>query len=186
MNLNQLTLFKPNKKPGNEMKKIAEIINNFNAFFGKAISWLSFILVLIVTGDVVSRYIFNASSVAVQELEWHIFAALFLLGATYTLRVDDHVRVDVMYSLLNNRKKAWINLIGTIVFLIPFCLLVIYTSYRFVYNSWLFGEISPDPGGLPARYIIKSVLPLSFLLLLIQGISMFLTSLINIMKLEDK
>jgi len=107
MNLNQLTLFKPNKKPGNEMKKIAEIINNFNAFFGKAISWLSFILVLIVTGDVVSRYIFNASSVAVQELEWHIFAALFLLGATYTLRVDDHVRVDVIYSLLNNRKKAW-------------------------------------------------------------------------------
>ncbi|OCC15274.1 TRAP dicarboxylate transporter, DctQ subunit, unknown substrate 6 [Dissulfuribacter thermophilus] len=123
------------------------------------------------------RYCFNKSFIATQELELTIFSAMFLLGAGYTLKKDSHVRVDVIYHRVRKRKKAFINCIGTIIFLIPGCFLAIKTAIPFVEASWRIGEGSPDPGGLPAYYLIKGLIPLGFFLLALQAISFFIDNL---------
>jgi TRAP-type mannitol/chloroaromatic compound transport system permease small subunit len=163
-------------------------VDALNEKIGVMVSWLTSLMVLVVCYDVFTRYLLKKSSVAVQELEWHLFAVIFLLGASYTLKHDKHVRVDVIYSRLSERKKALINLIGSIIFLIPFALLVIWTSRDFVENSFLLQESSPDPGGLPARYILKACIPLGFFLLLLQGFSLMFQSLILVLdgKRESK
>ena len=155
-------------------------VNKLNTVVGKYTSWLTTILVLVVLFDVITRYVFNSSSVAMQELEWHLFAVLFLMGAAFTLLKDNHVRVDLLYSTFNIKQKAWINLVGTLLFLIPFVLLIIYSSYNYVANSFAYSESSPDPGGLPARYILKAFIPLSFIFLLLQSFSLLFSSILQI------
>lgn len=157
-----------------------KFIDRLNDKIGHLISWLTTILVLVVCYDVFTRYLLKKSSVAVQEIEWHIFAVIFLIAGGYTLKYDKHVRVDVFYAKLNDRQKAWVDLIGDIVFLIPFSLLIIITSKNFVLNSFVIRETSPDPGGLPARYILKSCIPAGFILILLQGISNLFKSLLKI------
>jgi TRAP-type mannitol/chloroaromatic compound transport system permease small subunit len=157
-----------------------KIIDKLNTKLGIITSWLTFVLVLVTCYDVFTRYILNESSIALQELEWHLFAIIFLMAAAYTLIKDEHVRVDVFYSRFSEEKKAWINFLGAILFLIPFCILAIYTSKDFVINSFLFKETSPDAGGLPARYIIKAFIPVSFVFLLLQGISLAFKSFLEI------
>ncbi len=162
------------------MNKIADKIDAANEKIGRSVSWLTLILVLLVCYDVISRYLFKSSIVAIQELQWHFFAIIFLVAAAYTLKYDEHVRVDVLYSKFSPRTQAVINLIGTIIFLIPFCLLIVYASRNFVFSSFQIAETSPDPGGLPARYILKAILPISFFLILLQGIALILRSIIQI------
>ena len=137
-------------------------------------------MVLVVCYDVVTRYFLKKSSVAVQELEWHLFAIIFLVGAAYTLKYDRHVRVDVLYMKFKPKTKAWVNFLGSLIFLLPVCLIGIWSSKNFVMNSFLIGEGSPDPGGLPARYILKAVIPIGFFLLLLQGMALSFRSLIEI------
>lgn len=103
-----------------------------------------------------------------------MFAMLFLLGSAYALQVEKHVRVDVFYQRFSKRTQTIINLVGTLVFLLPWCYLVIKTSSNFVSNSWYIREGSPQPGGLPARYVIKGMIVVGFVLLLIQGVSLIL------------
>lgn len=164
---------------------VAEKLDAINETTGKATSWLTSILVALFCVDVALRYIFNLSFAGVFEMEWHLFAIIFLLGAGYTFKHDKHVRVDVIYSRFNGKQQAWVNLLGVIIFLFPLCIVIIKTSLLFVYNSWIINEGSPDPGGLPARYIIKSAIPVGFLLLLLQGISLALKSLITILSKES-
>ena len=133
-------------------------------------SWLSFLLVILISVDVFLRYIFNFSSASLYELEWHFFAAIFLLGSSVTLQNDEHVRVDVFYNRLSKKNKEVINLIGNIFFLVPFSLVIFYTSIPFVTDSFVILESSPDPGGLPFRFIIKSIIPFSFFLLATIGV----------------
>ena len=140
-------------------------------------SWLTLILVLVIVIDVTLRYLFNSTSAASFELEWHLFALIFLVGASYTLQEDKHVRVDVFYHRFSERKKAWVNIIGTLFLLLPFCAIAFWESLSFVESSFSVRETSPDPGGLPARYIIKSAIPVGFLLLGLQGISVLMKSL---------
>lgn len=151
-----------------------------NEKIGYFVSWLSTLLVLIVCYDVFTRYVLNSSKVAVQEMEWHLFALIFLIGAAYTLKEDGHVRVDVFYSRMSPRNKAMIDFFGSVVFLIPFSILVIATSLKFVEMSWMIREVSPDPGGLPARYLLKGSITVGFILVLIQGIAMALRSLLTL------
>lgn len=125
--------------------------------------------------NVLGRYLGNAigqnlSSNALIETQWYLFDLVFLLGAAYTLQHNEHVRVDVFYDRWNKRRQAMANLFGTLVFLLPFSALVIYFSWGSVLQSWAVRETSPDPGGL-ARYPIKSMIIVSFLLLIAQGIS---------------
>ena len=169
----------------NLLNRHIKVFNKINLVIGKLTSWLTAALVLVVVVDVIIRYVFNESSVAIQELEWHIFAVLFLMGAALTLQNDDHVRVDLFYSKFNPKQKAWLNIVGTILLLIPFTLLIIYTSQNYVLNSFTLNESSPDPGGLPARYILKAFIPISFLFLLLQGISLLFKSIVEIKNFNE-
>jgi TRAP-type mannitol/chloroaromatic compound transport system permease small subunit len=133
----------------NMLKGFCGVIDRSNEAVGRMVSWVSLLLVLVVFVDVVMRYLFKTSFVFTQELEWHLFAFIFLIGAGYTLLHDGHVRVDIIYQRLGTRGRAWVNLIGVIFFLIPGCYLVISTSWHFVSNSFSMLEGSPDPGGIP-------------------------------------
>ena len=155
----------------NFLKGYIKLIDGLNEKIGIFVAWLTTLLVLNVFYDTVMRYAFNKGSIGMQEMEWHLFSAIFLIGAAYTLKHNGHVRVDIIYTKLSVRGKAWIDLIGTFAFLIPFCLIVIYATKGFILNSWAVREMSPDPGGLPARYILKSLIPFGFSLLMLQGIA---------------
>ena len=155
-------------------------IDTLNIWVGRGVSWVTFLLVIVVFTDVVMRYAFNTSFVFVQELEWHLFAFIFLIGAGNTLLNDGHVRVDIIYQRLSPKGKAWINFIGVLLFLIPGCYLIITTSSKFVCHSWSVMEGSPDPGGIPYRYLIKSCIPVGFILVLLQGISLGIKSFFTI------
>ena len=135
--------------------KIANLIK-------KLCSRLSFFLVILLSSDVLLRYIFNFSTASLYELEWHVFAIIFLLGSVYTLHADEHVRVDVFYSKFSKKNKRLVNLIGNLFFLIPFGVVISYTSIPFVADSYNILESSPDPGGLPFRFLIKSIITISF------------------------
>jgi TRAP-type mannitol/chloroaromatic compound transport system permease small subunit len=154
-------------------------VERISEWCGIAISWCVLAMVLIISYDVFMRFVFHIGSVALQELEWHLFAVLFLLGASYTLKHDGHVRVDIFYQskYLSDRHRAWIDLLGTLIFLLPFCVLIIVASWEFVATSFSIGEGSPDPGGLPYRFLLKAAMPLGFALLIIQGVAIMLRSI---------
>ena len=152
-------------------------IDRFNTFVGRAISWLTLFLVVIIVADVTLRYVFSLTSAASFELEWHLFAVIFLVGASWTLQEDRHVRVDIFYNKFSDKNKTLVNLLGTLILLIPFCTIGFWESLSFVYSSFQLRETSPQPGGLPARYLIKSTIPLGFMLLGMQGVSLIMKSL---------
>lgn len=148
-------------------------IQRCTEWFGRTLSWLVLALTALVTYDVTMRYAFNAGSIALQELEWHLFSALILLSIAYAHKHDAHVRMDLVYRsrLVSDRGRLWIDILGTLLLLIPFSVLVIISSWPFVAQSWLHAEGSPDPGGLPYRWLIKSCIPAGFLLLVLQGLA---------------
>jgi len=151
---------------------LARAIDALTVTIGKAASWLVFGLVLITLFDVLMRYGFSAGSIWIQELEWHFYAIGFMLAAAFTLQRDGHARVDVLsHSLFGPRGRAAVELFGTFVFLLPFCAVVVWASLPFVESSWRILEGSPDPGGLPGLFLVKAVIPLTFVLLALQGIS---------------
>ena len=156
--------------------RIAKGIDRLNEWIGRAVMWLTFAMVLIGAYNAIVRYLdrytgLGLSSNTYIELQWYLYSVVFLLGAAYALRHDAHVRVDVLFARLGERGRAWINLLGTLLFLIPFCVFVLWTSWPSISNSWAVLEMSPDPGGLP-RYLIKTAIPVAFGLLLAQGVSM--------------
>lgn len=152
-------------------------IDKISHYIGKTVAWFTTILVLVVVYDVFTRYFLLESSVALQEMTWHIFSIIFLLGASYTLKEDAHVRVDIFYQKFSDKSKAVINLIGVILFVIPFCVVLIITSTNWTINSYMINEVSPDQGGLPFRFLIKAVLPLSFVLVLLQSLALLVSSI---------
>jgi len=164
--------------------RVSAWIDALNEWIGRGTAWVSLALVAVVFIDVVMRYALNRSFVFAQELEWHIFAFIFLIGAGYTLLHDGHVRVDIFYQRFGFKGRAWINLLGVLIFLIPGCLMVILTSWHFVVRAFAVGEGSPDPGGIPYRFIVKGLIPVGFSLLPLQGISMGIHSLMQILNIE--
>ncbi len=170
------------------LKRFVTAIDSFSEYSGRIVSWLVLAIVLLICYDVMMRYLFHSGSVALQELEWHLFALLFLLSAAYTLKHDQHVRVDLFYRSrwMNDTRRAWVDLFGNLLFLLPFCILVIYSSWPFVFNSWQFAETSPDPGGLPYRYLLKAVIPLAFFMLILQGSANIVRCLQTILNKSDK
>jgi TRAP-type mannitol/chloroaromatic compound transport system permease small subunit len=168
------------------LRRICAWIDAMNDWVGRATAWTTLLLVLVTFVDVVMRYFFNTSYVFTQELEWHIFAFIFLMGAGYTLKKDGHVRVEVFYGKLSAKGRAWINLIGVLFFLIPSCLVFIKTSIPFVIESYHIMEGSPDPGGIPYRYILKSCIPVGYTLILLQGISLGFNSLFQLVGVVDE
>ncbi len=161
------------------MNTIIKFIDAFSEWTGRIISWLVMVMVLVIVFDVAMRYLLQSGSVALQELEWHLFALVFMLGAGYTLKHDAHVRVDIFYQShwMNDVRRAWVNLFGALFLLLPFCILIIVSAWPFVMNSYNVAEGSPDPGGLPFRFLLKAVIPVAFFLLSLQGLALLLTSL---------
>ena len=166
------------------LKKFVHGIDAFSEWVGKMVSWLVLAMVLLVSYDVAMRYFFRSGSVALQELEWHLFSLIFLIGGAYTLKHEDHVRLDLFYRsrFMNDYRRAWVNLMGSLLFLIPFCILIIICAWPFVSQSYIYTEASPDPGGLTHRWLLKSAIPAGYGLLLIHGICETLRNLIVILE----
>jgi TRAP-type mannitol/chloroaromatic compound transport system permease small subunit len=125
---------------------------------------------LIAAGNAFSRYAFNLSSNAWLEIQWYMFAALVMLGCSYTLKRNEHVRVDILYGSLSTRRKIWVDIAGGLAFLLPAVLILAYLSWPVFYNSWTEGETSANAGGL-TRWPVKLLLPVGFALLALQGLS---------------
>jgi TRAP-type mannitol/chloroaromatic compound transport system permease small subunit len=145
-----------------------EILNNR---IGQFMGWAMLGLVMLVTVDVISRYVFHTGSPIIQESEWWLFSIIFLSCAGYTFLYDEHVRVDIVYSRLSKRNQTILDIVFAFVFLFPMCILLIGTSYWYIKASWEVGEMSADPGGLPAYYVLKSFIPFGFILLFLQGVA---------------
>ena len=157
--------------------KLERIYDRVSDVIGYLSGGLMILMMLNVFYDVIMRYFFRSGSIALQEMEWHLFSVMFLLGISYTLKEDGHVRVDLIYDNLSNKKKALINIIGTILFLIPFSLLIAFGSVNFVVESYTIGEISGDPGGLTQRWIIKAMIPFAFFLLAVNSIGFIIKNM---------
>jgi TRAP-type mannitol/chloroaromatic compound transport system permease small subunit len=160
-------------------------IDALGTWVGRAAAWLSLPIVLIIVGDVASRRFFGTGSVMLQELEWHLHAALFLLAAAYTYRLDGHVRIDVFHGRLSARARAWIEVLGCLIFLLPYCAVIFWLSLGFVGRSYAMGEFSDAPGGLTHRWVIKLVMPVGFGLLFLQGVSALARSALALIRGED-
>jgi len=158
--------------------KAERAINRFSDFLGTVSSVLFLLMLANVFIDVLLRYVFNNVSIAMQEMEWHLFAAMFMLGVPYTLRTGGHVRVDIIYEALSVKRQSVIDITGGLFLLLPFCLLVAWYGLDFVYEAWELGEGSGDPGGLPYRWIIKAVIPFAFFATAISGVAMILNAII--------
>ena len=146
-------------------------INHIVRLVGNLTALVLALLILLVLYDATVRYLFHAGSIALQELEWHLFDVVILLGIAYALRENAHVRVDIFYDRFSKKTRAWIDLTGTLFLVLPFSALIIYVGFDFVMLSFMQMEASSDPGGLPYRFIVKSLMPLAFTLLILQSLS---------------
>lgn len=166
------------------LSQLSGWIDRATGALGRGVSWLALVMVLIGAYNAIARYLgrfigHELSSNAYIEAQWYLFSALFLLGAADTLRADGHVRVDVLYGRLSARGQATIDLAGTMLLLLPFCALCFWVALPSVEASWAIAEQSPDPGGLP-RYPLKTLIPVAFALLGLQGLSVAAKALVQL------
>ena len=170
--------------------KIAKTIDRLSEWCGKITYGLVLLMITLGVWNVIGRYLGkiigeNLTSNSFLELQWYIFDLIFFLGASYALKHNSHVRVDVFYKDFSPKIKALVNILGVIFFLIPFCAVIIYFSWQYVINSWDIWEISPDDGGLP-RYPIKTMIIVSPVFLILQGIAEVIKNIDFLIKLSIK
>jgi len=149
--------------------KLENFFDRFSDLMGWIAGLLNLLMMLNVFYDSIMRYFFNTGSIAMQEMEWHLFAMVFLFGIAYALKEDGHVRVDILYDRFTPRWKAIVNIGGTLLLLLPLSLLIIEGSVWYVTEAFTSGEISGDPGGLTRRWLIKLVIPASFVFLIVSA-----------------
>ncbi len=150
--------------------KLSMLIDAMNDRLGQLANWLVLAACLISAANAMSRYAYDLSSNAYLEIQWYLFAAIVMLGASHTLRVNEHVRVDIIYTHLPERGKEWLDMVGTAVFLVPSMLAIAWYSWPFFMQSWEIQEISGNAGGL-IRWPVKVLVPLGFTLVALQGVS---------------
>ena len=150
--------------------KLSRAIDFVNDRFGEVANWLVLFACLISAGNATSRYLFSASSNAWLEVQWYMFAGMVLLGGPYTLKLNEHVRVDLLYSSVSERVRIWIDIIGGLTFLLPICIILVYFTWPWFVDSWRIHEMSSNAGGL-IRWPVKLVLPVGFSLMALQGVS---------------
>jgi TRAP-type mannitol/chloroaromatic compound transport system permease small subunit len=150
--------------------KLSKGIDWVNAQFGVIANWLVLLACLISAGNAVSRYLFSMSSNGWLEIQWYMFGGMVLLGAPYTLKMNEHVRVDLVYGMVSERTRIWIDIICGFLFLIPICVILTYFTWPWFVESWNLNEASSNAGGL-VRWPVKLLLPVGFALMTLQGIS---------------
>ena len=151
-------------------ERLAAGIDEFIDLVGRITAWSSFALALVMGGNVLLRYVFNTGSVWSQELEWSLMSPICLFGMSYALRHGEHVRVDVLYASFSERNKQLVQIITALISMV-ICVVIIWLSWSYVAYSWNIGEGSANPGGIPARYILKALIPLGFALLFLQSLA---------------
>lgn len=161
-----------------DIKRLTDGANLVNKSIAYVVAYLSLGMMLSVTYLVIKRELFNGSSLMLQDGVDYMHAILFMLGVAYTLQVDEHVRVDIFYNKMNEQKKAIVNCIGTLLFLIPLCIFMIYINFPYVSSAWKIKEASASAGGIPFVYLLKSVMLIMPILLLIQAVIQ-LTNYVN-------
>ncbi|HVY06487.1 MAG TPA: TRAP transporter small permease subunit [Burkholderiales bacterium] len=149
---------------------LSRAIDRLNERVGRLVIWLVLAMTLVSAANALVRYLFNVSSNAWLELQWYLFAAVFLLCAGYTLLNNEHIRIDVLSSRLSARSRLWIDVIGTLLFLLPVAICVLWLSWPVFVNAWASGEVSSNAGGL-VRWPARLLVPAGFLLLALQGVS---------------
>lgn len=148
----------------------SRVVDRLNTGLGKLAAWAVLVACVISAGNATSRYLFNISSNAWLEIQWYLFSAVFLLGAAVTLKLNEHVRVDLVFMMLSERGRLWIDIIGFTCFMLPACLILTYMTWDFFMQSWIQNEGSANPGGL-IRWPVKLMMPVGFAFLSLQGIS---------------
>jgi TRAP-type mannitol/chloroaromatic compound transport system permease small subunit len=149
---------------------ISRGIDWFNTNLAVVANWLVLLAALISAGNAGSRYLFSESSNGWLEIQWYMFAGMVLLGAPYTLKMNEHVRVDLVYGLASERTRIWIDIVGGFLFLLPICVILTYFTWPWFVESWTLNEASSNAGGL-VRWPVKLLLPVGFFLMAIQGVS---------------
>lgn len=157
---------------------MSRFLDGLSIKIGHAVSWLTLLMVLVTFLIVVMRYVFGAGLIWLQESLTWMHAAVFMLGAAYTLQQEEHVRVDIFYSRMPDRQRAWVNLFGVLFFIFPMCAFFIYESLGYVAASWSIREVSRNSGGLPYPFVplLKSVLVIMPVAVALQGLSLLLRS----------
>ena len=163
---------------------LIRIIDGATEFLGRALSYLCLLMVMDMAMVVLIRYGFNRNSIALQESVTYMHGALFMLAAAYTLKHDGHVRVDIFYRQFTARGKAWVNCLGTLVFLLPVCGFILLSSWDFVVTAWKIQEISTESGGIPAVFVLKTLIPLMALALMLQGAAEFFRNVLVLMAVD--
>jgi len=153
------------------LQRLADTCEAINEWLGRAVSWLSLLMVLVTFVIVVLRYAFDLGWIWLQESVTYMHAALFLIGAAYTLKHEGHVRVDIFYSRFSERGKAWVDLFGSLLLLMPVCLFIFIVSWDYVAQSWELHEGSQEAGGLNGVYLLKSLILMLAGLLVLQGLA---------------
>ena len=166
------------------MKKLSHIIDGLSNLLGRIFSWLTLTMVIVMAAIVVLRYVFQIGSIALQESIIYINALIFTFGVAYTLKEQGHVRVDIFYSRINEKKRAWVDVFGSLFFLIPSTCFIIWISWDYVAVSWRIREASAESSGLPFVYFLKAVILVLPALLLLQGISEIMKSS-SVIKRQD-
>ena len=166
------------------MQSVINKLEQISETSGRIVAWLTLLIVLITFIVVVLRYAFDIGSIALQESISYMHAFVFMLGAAYTLKHDGHVRVDIFYRKISITKKAWVDLLGTVLLLFPVCLFIFFSSWDYVFASWTQLEESGEAGGLAYVYILKTTLLLMPLLIMLQGAALALKSLLLIKSKE--
>ena len=161
----------------NTVQTIIGNIDRFTQRLGSGLSWLGLVMMLVTVLVVLLRYGFDIGWIAMQETVLYLHAAIFMLGMSYTLKHDGHVRVDVFYRNFSKRGQAWVNLLGFLFLLLPICLFIGLISFDYVQASWSLKETSAEAGGLPWVYLLKSLILLMVGALMLQGLAEFLRSL---------
>jgi TRAP-type mannitol/chloroaromatic compound transport system permease small subunit len=154
----------------NFAEKLAGGIDAFVDLVGRATSWLALGIALVMGANVLMRYAFSYGFIWAQELEWHIFVPICLFGMSYALLHGEHVRVDVLFQYFSPRNKRLVEVISAFISM-AFCVIVIWLSLPYVYQSWSIGEGTANPGGIDYRYIVKSLIPIGFAILFLQSLS---------------
>jgi len=145
-------------------------VDRFTESCGRLLAWLAVLMMLAMAAVVVLRYGLETGSIALQESITYMHASLFMLGLAFTLKHDGHVRVDIFYQRFSARQRAWVNSLGGIIFLLPLCLFIVAISIDFVGQSWQVHEVSSEPGGIPAVFLLKTLIPLMAINLALQGL----------------